>query len=116
MNTEKKTTNAKASPIRIIKVATCKSFSGKAKLTYHIGCRGKTKIFFRIYANDGGGFFSDEWVGHTDIGTALDAMKMPNAVYPLRSTQLCNGVSADFWLNLQMSRNLVNDQNLLLHL
>lgn len=48
--------------IRILKVATCPSLSGKSTLTYHIGCNEKSKILFRIANNTGGGFFSKEWI------------------------------------------------------
>lgn len=47
---------------RILKIATCPSFSGKSTLTYHIGCNEKSKILFRIADNTGGGFFSKEWI------------------------------------------------------
>lgn len=48
--------------IRILKIASCPTLSGKSTLTYHIGCNGESEIHFRIYANDGGGFFSNEWI------------------------------------------------------
>ena len=46
--------------MRILKVATCPSSSGKATLTYHIGCTSEEDIQFRVVANRGGGFFSLE--------------------------------------------------------
>jgi len=56
--------------IRILKIAFCPTLSGKSTLTYHIGCvvngesicTAESEIHFRIYANDGGGFFSNEWI------------------------------------------------------
>lgn len=55
------------SVLRILKVGTCPSLSGKSTLTYHIGCtaesdRPEAGIQFRVYANSGAGFFSNEWV------------------------------------------------------
>ena len=46
--------------MRILKVATCPSSSGKATLTYHMGCTSEEDIQFRVVANRGGGFFSLE--------------------------------------------------------
>lgn len=56
--------------IRILKIASCPTLSGKSTLTYHIGCAvngegictADSEINLRIYANDGGGFFSNEWI------------------------------------------------------
>lgn len=58
--------------MRVLKTGTCPSLSGKSKLTYQIGCMGKSDIQLRISANSGGGFFSDDWVSLSDIQEALD--------------------------------------------
>ena len=50
------------SGIRILKVGSCSSRSGKSMLTYHIGCSPESDIHFRVYANSGNGFFSKEWL------------------------------------------------------
>ena len=50
------------SDIRILKVGSCSSRSGKSMLTYHIGCSPESDIYFRVYANSGNGFFSKEWL------------------------------------------------------
>lgn len=63
--------NTDASSIRVLKIATCPSLSGKSTLTYHVGCNGKSDIHFRIYANSGGGFHSNEWIAAKDIQRAL---------------------------------------------
>ena len=57
---------------RILKIATCPSFSGKSTLTYHIGCNEKSKILFRIANNTGGGFFSKEWIALDTILNIFD--------------------------------------------
>lgn len=59
------------SSIRILKVGSCPSLSGKSTLTYHVGCKGQAEIYFRIYVNSGGGFHSSEWVAASDIQRAL---------------------------------------------
>ena len=60
------------SSIRILKVATCPSLSGKSTLTYHIGCNEKSRILFRIADNTGGGFFSKEWIALDTILNIFD--------------------------------------------
>ncbi len=53
--------------IRVLKKATCGTISGKSKLTYHVGSTPDNEILFRIHANAGGGFMSQEWVPLKDI-------------------------------------------------
>ena len=48
--------------MRILKVGSCSSRSGKSMLTYHIGCTPESTVHFRVYANSGNGFFSKEWL------------------------------------------------------
>lgn len=64
------------SEIRVLKSATCPSLSGKSKLTYLVGCTAKSEILFRVHSNNGGGFFSNEWVSMNAIQQVLD--KSPN--------------------------------------
>ena len=55
-------TESAGAVIRILKVGTCPSQSGKSTLTYHVGCNAKSEIYFRVHANSSSGFFSQEWV------------------------------------------------------
>ena len=76
----KKATTTQEAPvavqaIRILKIASCPTLSGKSTLTYHIGCTAESEIHFRIYANDGGGFFSNEWI-------SLDKVQQVFAKHP----------------------------------
>ena len=57
--------------IRIIKITSCPSSSGKTTLTYHIGCTTDKDIQFRVVANTGGGLFSPEWISLLAIQPAL---------------------------------------------
>ena len=57
--------------IRILKVASCTSVSGKSMLTYHIGCTAESDIQFRIYENTAAGFFSKEWLSLDSIQQAI---------------------------------------------
>ena len=55
------------SDMRILKKAACPTISSKSKITYHIGATPDNEIYFRIHANTGGGFMSQEWVSLKDI-------------------------------------------------
>jgi hypothetical protein len=59
------------SDIRILKVGSCSSLSGKSTLTYHIGCTGESEIQLRIYDNTAAGFFSKEWLSLKAIDQVL---------------------------------------------
>ena len=59
------------SELKILKKATCPTLTGKSRLTYMVGCDEDSEVFVRIYSNDGGGFFSTEWVALKDIQKAL---------------------------------------------
>lgn len=58
-------------PVRIVKIASCETVSGKSKLTYQIGCTADGEIQLRIYANTAAGFFSKEWLPLKMIEEAL---------------------------------------------
>ena len=63
------------STVNIIKKSTCPKVSPTAKgeLTYHIGHDGKAKaLLFRITANPGRGFFSNEWIKLDDIVATIE--------------------------------------------
>lgn len=66
------TTTNPESAIRVLKTGTCPALSGKAKLTYQIGCMGKADIQFRISANSNPGFFNADWVSLSEIQEELD--------------------------------------------
>ena len=62
--------------MRILKVGTCGTLTGKSTLTYHVGCVGAADIHFRVYANSGGGFYSKEWVPASEIQRILKKMPL----------------------------------------
>ena len=57
-----KTVKNPESDIRILKIGSCLSVSGKSTLTYHIGCTADGEIHLRVFANTAAGFFSQEWL------------------------------------------------------
>ena len=69
--------------MRILKVATCLTSSGKATLTYHIGCTTDNDIQFRVIANTGGGLFSPEWISLSAIQPAFEQAPFPLTSFPL---------------------------------
>lgn len=72
-----------ANVMKILKVASCNSLSGKSKLGYQVGCNAKSEVFIRISSNTGGGWYSCEWV---PLDTMLNAIK--SATQPLTSFAL----------------------------
>ena len=48
--------------LRILKIATCPSLSGRSTLTYHVGCKNDGTLYIQIYQNSGSGVFSKEWI------------------------------------------------------
>lgn len=49
-------------PLRLLRVATCPSLSGRSQLTYHIGCNAESEVSIRVTQNSGGGQFNSTWV------------------------------------------------------
>lgn len=96
MNTEPNTDpeNNPADAIRILKTASCPSLSSKSTLTYNIGCNTEGEIQFQVIANDGGGFWNDDWVAQQSIQEVLDSQAHGHdltsatfrAIYPSKST------------------------------
>lgn len=85
-NTSATPSNPEA-PIRILKVGTCLTLSGKGTLQYHLGCTSDGGILFRVYANSGSGYFSREWIEMKAIHLA--SSKIP-ADKPVTSYLLLN--------------------------
>lgn len=49
-------------PIRILKIATCSTLSGRSQLTYHVGSNAESEGYVRVVQNSGNGQFNSEWV------------------------------------------------------
>ena len=81
--------------IKVLKTATCPTLSGKSKLTYQIGISPESIVHLRISKNDGGGFFSDEWLS---IDSIVDTLKKRPEGSPVMShflTPLLKGKSVN---------------------
>ena len=75
--------NETETDIRILKVGSCESVSGKSTLTYHIGGSPDGDIHLRVHANTAAGFFSQEWVPLQSIDQALGSHFTSSALQPL---------------------------------
>jgi hypothetical protein len=73
-STKKSVTNTKEAPsIKPLRKSTCPTLSGKATLTYELGKDTSKALHYRVTENDGGGFFSTEWLPWKDIEVAIYA-------------------------------------------
>lgn len=96
--------------MRIIKVASCLTCTGKATLTYHIGSVADNEIHFRVHINTGGGLFSAEWVSLNAIKSALDNATQPITSFTL--SKIFKGKSTNtpgFLMAVLMSEGLVRN-------
>ena len=81
--------------MRVLKTATCKTLSGKSTLTYRIGCLPDSTVHLRIAKNDGGGYFSDEWIAFEAVQEALKDDAEGAAITSIRLTPLFKGKSVN---------------------
>ena len=64
-------TEATDIPMRILRVATCPSLSGRSELTYHVGCNEAGAIHFRLWGNTAAGMFSNTWFSMVEVSKLL---------------------------------------------
>ena len=81
--------------IQVLKTSSCKTLSGKSTLTYQIGCTPDSVIHLHISKNDGGGFFSPEWIAFEDIQRALEKRPKGSPVLSHFITPLLKGKSVN---------------------
>lgn len=58
--------------IKVIKTGSCPSLSDTGVLEYEIGKDDSGETYYRIKANNAGGFFSKEWVAWTKIYAGIN--------------------------------------------
>lgn len=61
--------------MRVVKIATCPSLSGKSTLTYHIGCLDDRAIYLRLVENTGQGNFNKDWIPLAQLDPLLASME-----------------------------------------
>ena len=81
--------------IQILKEATCPTSSGKSTLTYQVGKDESDAIFLKISGNDGGGFWSAEWVALADIQSAIKAWPEDQGITSMAFRKIFRGKSAN---------------------
>ncbi len=69
--------------MRILKIGSCSSASGKSEITYHVGYSPEAQIFIRVYANTGNGYFNTDWVAYHVIKDALENGHKPLTSFAL---------------------------------
>jgi hypothetical protein len=69
-------TKKAASPetqIRILKLSTCNTLSGRSTLTYQVGCNDESEVYIRVTQNSGNGQFNSDWIPLATIDKLLTA-------------------------------------------
>ena len=97
----KKSTAAKINPktpetpVQILKEGTCPTSSGKSTLGYQVGIDDTGAIQLRVSSNDGGGFFSNEWISYPDIQTAINDWPEDQGITSMTFRKIFRGKSAN---------------------
>ncbi len=102
-------------PIRVLKVGTASSLSGRSTLGYAIGCDESNVIHLSLRSNTASGMYSKGWLGFTEIANALvHADKITSSsLLPLYANTSRN--NAGFMLAVLLAEGLVcrSDQHYL---
>jgi hypothetical protein len=91
----KKNPNNPENPVQILKEGTCPTSSGKSNLGYQIGVDESGVIQLRVSSNDGGGFFSNEWIAFTGIQVAINDWPEHQGITSMTFRKLFRGKSAN---------------------
>jgi hypothetical protein len=78
-----------------LKEGTCPTSSGKSTLSYHIGIDDTGAIHLKVAGNDGGGFFSNEWVSYPDIQAAINDWPDDQGITSMTFRKVFRGKSAN---------------------
>ncbi|MDO8270434.1 MAG: helix-turn-helix domain-containing protein [Gammaproteobacteria bacterium] len=78
--------------IKVLKKGSCPSLSDTGMLSYEVGADDSGETYYRITANNAGGFFSKEWVAWSKIYAACNQCDWLTSIH-LRS--LFNGKSVN---------------------
>lgn len=95
-------------PMRVLKVGSAGSLSGKSTLHYFVGCSSDAAIHFRLHSNSGAGMFSDSWISMAAISNVLSkAQKITSATLqqPLYASRSQN--SGGFLLACLVNEKLI---------
>ena len=82
-------------PMRILKINTCPSLSGRSELTYHIVCNAEGEIHFRIVGNSGSGQFNTDAVPFNQISNLLSEHPTDKPLTSTAMRQMFRGKSSN---------------------
>jgi hypothetical protein len=82
-------------PVQVLKEANCPTSSGKSILGYQAGTDDSGAIYLKVASNDGGGFFSNEWISFTDIQAAIEAWPDEQGITSMTFRKIFRGKSAN---------------------
>jgi hypothetical protein len=82
-------------PVQILTDGTCPTSSGKSTLGYQIGVDDSGAILLRVSSNDGGGFFSNEWISYPDIQAAINDWPEDQGITSMTFRKIFRGKSAN---------------------
>jgi hypothetical protein len=98
------------SPVQVLKEGTCPTSSGKSTLGYQIGVDDSGVIQLRVSSNDGGGFFSNEWISYHDIQAAINDWPEDQGMTSMTFRKIFRGKSANtpgFLIAILVAENLL---------
>jgi hypothetical protein len=93
--TKEKTNDKPETSIKVVKEAACPTSTAKSNLSYEIGGDDSGAIYLKVAGNDGGGFFSNEWVSFNDIQAALAEWPEDQGVTSMAFRKIFRGKSAN---------------------
>tara|TARA_R110002072_G_scaffold284396_5_gene448675 strand:+ start:10238 stop:10690 length:453 start_codon:yes stop_codon:yes gene_type:complete len=93
--------------IKVVRVGSCPSLSDTGVLDYEVGADEAGEVYFRITANNAGGFWSKEWLAWSEIFSACNGQ---DAITSILLRGLFKGKSvntAGFLLAALMDQGLI---------
>jgi hypothetical protein len=81
--------------ITVAREAKCPTSSGKSILTYQVGKDESGAIFIKVSGNDGGGFWSPEWVAYTSVEQAISEWPADQGITSMAFRKTFRGKSAN---------------------
>jgi hypothetical protein len=91
----KKNPESPKNPVQVLKEDNCPTSSGKSILGYQVGTDDSGAIYLKVASNDGGGFFSNEWISFTDIQTAIEDWPDEQGITSMTFRKIFRGKSAN---------------------
>jgi hypothetical protein len=94
--------------IRIVKIESSPSLSGRSRLTYQIGCNAEKIVYIRLFENTGQGIFNKDWVPLSLLDPLLSSQEKQITSGMLRSLFKGKSVnSAGFIIAALISEGLI---------